>query len=251
MLLNFYYFRNKKIWLFLLLNFLIGVYVAAVRLGHPESVCFDDLYFYAKEGLVFSIYSDGFDIQTLMSVLNVAISIPMVCTQFSKNYSAKQCYIALRYKNHFTFFLSEIINIAAFCFMLSLFYSLGIAVFCMFKSSFELNNANFILLYVLSVINSTLLLIAFSLFAIPFCVKNDKAAILTVIILFLSSTVGSFYLPKDYKCVDIITVYFVNTLFYDNSFITVNSVVSYSITISSIVFSVAAGGKYLKSRDAI
>lgn len=251
MRINLYYFKNRKIWFFIILNFFIGIYISAIRLKYPESLCFDDLYFYAREGLIFDIESEGFDIQTLMSIISTVVSIPIVCGQFSKNYKTKRCYITSRYKNYSSFYANEIVNIAVFCFMLSLFYSLGICSLCATISNLELHNLNFFITYLISVLNSTLLLLAFCLLAIPFCAQNDKAAILSSIILFMTCTVASFYLPTKYKCFDIITIYFVNTLFADNKYVSYSSVICYIITLSAIVFAILIGNKYLKNKDTI
>lgn len=247
--INLYYFKNKKLWGFIIINFFIGIYISAIRIKYPESLYFDDLYFYAREGLEFNIEADGFDVQTLMSILCTVISIPIVCGQFSKNYTAKRCYIASRYKNYSSFYINEIINIAVLCFMLSLFYSLGICSFCATVSSLKLLNSNFFLTYFISILNSTLLLLAFCLLAIPFCIQNDKAAVLSDIILFMTCTITSYYLPVKYKYFDIITIYFVNTLFQNNKYVSYNSVICYSITLLIITFAVLSGNRYLKKLD--
>lgn len=247
--INLYYFKNKKIWGFIIINFFIGIYISAIRLKYPESLYFDDLYFYAREGLIFNMEAEKFDIQTLMSILSTVISIPIVCGQFSKNYIVKRCYIAPRYKNYISFYINETVNIAVLCFMLSLFYSLGICSFCAVISNLELHNLNFFLTYLISVLNSTLLLLAFCLLAIPFCVQSDKAAILSNIILFMTCTIVSFYLPAKYKCFDVITIYFVNTLFKNNKYISYDSVICYTLTFLIITFAILAGIKYLRKKD--
>lgn len=247
--INLYYFKNKKLWGFIIIHFFIGIYISAIRLKYPESLYFDDLYFYAREGLIFNIDANGFDVQTFMSILSTVISIPIVCGQFSKDYTSKRCYIASRYNNYSLFFINEIINIAVLCFMLSLFYSLGMCSFCAAVSNLKLHNLNFIFTYSVSVLNSTLLLLAFCLFAIPFCVKNDKAAVLSDIILFMTCTIVSYYLPVKYKYFDIIMIYFVNTLFQNNKYVSYNSVVCYTLTFLIITFAILSGNKYLKKRD--
>ncbi len=251
MRISLYYLKNKRIWQFIIVNFLIGIYISAIRIKYPESLYFDDLYFYAREGLIFNIENEGFDIQTLMSILSTLISIPIVCGQFSKNYKIKQCYIASRYKNYSYFYTNEIVNIAVFCFMLSLFYSLGICSFCAVISNLKLNNLNFLFTYLISVLNSTLLLFAFCLLAISFCVQSDKAAVLSSIILFMTCVIVSFYLPAKYKCFDIVTIFFINTLFINNKYISYNSVICYIITFSVIVFALLIGNKCLKNKDAL
>lgn len=251
MFINLYYFKNKKIWGFIIINFFIGIYIASIRLKHSESLCFDDLYFYAREGLIFNFESEGFDVQTFMSILSTVISIPIVCGQFSKHYTAKQCYIATRHKNYSLFYINEITNIAALCFMLSLFYSLGICSFCAVVSDFKLQNLNFFIMYFVSIINSTLLLFAFCLLAIPFCVQNEKAAVLSDIILFMTCTIVSYYLPIKYKYFDIIMIYFVNTLFQNNKYISYNSVICYILTFLIIILAVFFGNRSLKKKDTI
>lgn len=247
--INLYYFKNKKLWGFIIINYFIGIYISAIRLKYPESLYFDNLYFYAREGLAFNKEADGFDVQTLMSILDTVISIPIICGQFSKNYTTKRCYIASRCKNYSSFYFNEIINIAVLCFILSLFYSLGICTFCATVSNLTLLNLNFFLTYFISILNSTLLLLAFCLLAIPFCVKNDKAAVLTDIILFMACTIASYYLPVKYKYFDIITIYFVNTLFQNNKYISYNSVICYSIIFMIIAFAILSGNRYLKKLD--
>lgn len=227
------------------------MYISVVRLNYPESLCFDRLYFYAREGSTFDFESNRFDVQTFTSIINIVISIPFVCSQFSKNLKAKRCYIAIRHKSHFHYYINEIVNISVLCFLLSLFYSLGICVICAGISNFQLENDNFILTYILSIINSTLVLLAFCLVSIPFCVKNDKAAILSDIILFMSCMVASFYIPAKFKCFDIVMVYFVNTLFQDDKYITANSIIGYSTVIIVIISALLLGNKYLAKKDFI
>ncbi|MCC8073114.1 MAG: hypothetical protein LIO62_03185 [Clostridiales bacterium] len=251
MSVSLYYFKNKKIWGFIAVNLLIGIYIASIRLKYPDSLYLDDLYFYAREGLIFNFDGEGFDVQTFMSVLSTVISIPVVCSQFSKNYEAKRCYIATRYKNYSCFYINEIINIAVLCFLLSLFYSLGIFSFCALVGNLELNNTNFLLLYFISVLNSTLLLLAFCLLAIPFCFLNEKAAVLSDIILFLTCTVISYYLPVKYKCFNIIMMYFVNTLWQNGKYVSYNSAVCYMITFSVIILEILLGNRYIKKKDTI
>lgn len=251
MLINLYYFKNKKIWGFIIINFFIGLYISTIRLKHPESLYFDDLYFYAREGLILDFGADGFDVQTFMSIISTVISIPIVCSQFSKNYTTKRCYIATKYKKHSYYFINEIINIAILCFLLSFFYSVGICAFCATISNMMLHNLNFFLTYLISIFNSTLLLLAFSLLAIPFCIPNDKAAILSDIILFMMCTVTSYYLPIKYKYYDIVMIYFVNTMFQNNKLISHNSIVCYVLTFLIIALAAFAGNMCLKSKDVI
>ncbi len=251
MFINLYYFKNKKIWGFIIINFFIGIYIASIRLKYPESSYFDDLYFFAREGLIFNFESEDFDVQTFMSVLSTVISIPIVCGQFSKNYTAKCCYIATKYKNYSFFYINEVINIAVLCFLLSLFYSFGICSFCVAVSNLKLHNFNFFLTYLISVFNSTLLLLAFSLLAIPFCIPNDKAAVLSDIILFMICTIASYYLPVKYKYYDIIMIYFVNTMFQNNKYVSYNSVICYMLTFLIIILAVLVGNKHMKNRDTI
>lgn len=251
MFINLYYFKNKKIWGFIIVNFFIGMYISAIRLKYPESLYFDDLYFYAREGLILDFEADGFDVQTFMSIISTVISIPIVCGQFSKNYTAKCCYIATKYKNYSFFYINEIINITVLCFLLSLFYSFGICSFCATVSNLKLHNLNFFLTYFISIFNSTLLLLAFSLLAIPFCIPNDKAAVLSDIILFMICTIASYYLPIKYKYYDIIMVYFVNTMFQNNKYVSYNSVICYMLTFLIIILAVLVGNRHMKSRDTI
>lgn len=227
----------------------MGLYIASIRLSYPESVYFDDLYFYAREGRVFDAESMGFDVQTFMSILCTLISIPIVCGQFSKNYVSKRCYITSRFKNYSLFYFNEVINIFAFCFLTAVFYSLGICAVCAVKSNFLLSNNFFILLYLISVLNSALLLAAFCLVIIPFCVQNEKAAVLSGIILFAALAVITFYLPAKYKYFDIIMIYFVNTLFQNNKYVSFNCVVCYAVTFFVIAASVLFGTIYLKKKD--
>ncbi len=247
--ISLYYFKNKKLWGFIIINFFIGIYISAIRLKYPESPYFDDLYFYAREGLIFNMEAEGFDVQTFMSILSTVISIPIVCGQFSKNYITKRCYIATRQKNYSSFYINEIINTAVLCFMLSLFYSLGMCSFCAAVSNLKLHNLNFAFTYFISVLNSSLLLLAFCLPAIPFCIQNDKAAVLSDIILFMTCTIASYYLPVKYKYFDIIMIYFVNTLFQNNKYISYNSVICYALTFLIILFAILTGNNYLKKRD--
>lgn len=249
MRLSLYYLKNKNVWVFVFFIFLVGIYISSIRVKYPESYFLDDLYFAAREGKSYDANSDGFDIQTLMSILNTVISIPIVCAQFSNNYEKKQCFIALRYGNYIFFFINELINIFALCVLLSLFYSFGIFTFCAGLSNGELHNPNFLLLYGLSILNSTFLLFVFSVAAMPFCVKNDKATILCTIFIFMALTVISFYLPSNYKYFDIITLYFVNTLFSKNRLITEGSVICFAIGLVLILIFVLFGCKYLKKRD--
>lgn len=249
MRLSLYYLKNKNVCAFVFFIFLVGVYIASIRIKYPESYFLDDLYFMAREGKAYDANSDGFDIQTLMSILTIVISIPIVCGQFASNYKKKQCYIAIRYRNYIHFYLNEWVNIFVFCFLLSLFYSFGIFAFCFHLSSGELHNSNFPLLYCMSVLNSTILLLSFSVIAIPFCIKNSKTAILCTIFLFMALTVISFYLPEKYKCFDIITLYFVNTLFSKNQLITDNSIICYAISLATILLASLYGCKYLKTSE--
>lgn len=249
MRLNLYYLKNKNVFAFMLFIFLAGVYIASVRMKYPESYCLDDLFFTAREGTAYDSASDGFDVQTLMSIISTVISIPFVCGQFANNYMKKQCFIAIRYRNYIYFYLNELINMFTLCLLLSLFYSFGILAFCAGLSNGTLNNSNFILLFCLSVLNAAVLLLCFCVIAVPFCVKNDKAAVLCVIFLFMGLTVISFYLPNTYKCFDIVTLFFVNTLFSNNRLITENSVICYTISLAVILLFSLFGYKHLKTRE--
>lgn len=249
--INLYYFKDKKIWGFIIINFFIGIYISLIRLKYPPSLYLDDLYFYAREGLAFDIEAENFDIQTFLSILNTIISIPIVCGQFSKSYATKRCYVASRFKTYYLFYINEIVNIAALCFVLSAFYSIGMCSFCATVSNLELHNSSFYFTYLISVLNSALLLFAFCILVIPFCIQNDKAAILSDIILFVTCTIVSYYLPVKYKYFDIIMIYFVNTLFQNNKYISTNSIICYSVTFITIVAAIILGNNLLKRKDAL
>lgn len=247
MRIKLYYLKNKRFLLFSLLLFTVGLYIAVLRLNSPESVSFDDLYFYAREGSAFDIESDGFNIQTFVSVLNIVIAIPMICSCFSTDYIKKQYFFAIRFKNFNLFFINEVANIAVSCFVFSISYSFGILICCFKETNFELTNSNFLILYLFSVLNSALLLFTFSIIALPFLILYNKAAILGDIIIFMSCTVASYYLPGKYKYADIIMIYFVNMLFHNGSYFSYETAVCYLIIIIVISVFYQIGKKSLRS----
>lgn len=207
-----YYFKGFRDYLILLFQFFIGVYISSVRLNNPDSFYLDDLYFYAREGRYLDLLNNTFDVQVIMSVLDLLIIIPMVCGKFNESYKKKCCYFATHYGSFGKFYTNEIVNMAFTCFLYELFYCAGILVFAIYKSNLTVNSSQFFILFIQTIVNSAIILFAFAVFSVLLSSINEKIGISIALVLFMILAVLLFILPKELKQLDIVSLYFVSDL---------------------------------------
>ncbi|MGN1421610.1 MAG: hypothetical protein ACI4XC_08860 [Eubacterium sp.] len=207
-----YYFKNLLDYMILFFQFFIGVYIALIRLNNPEAFYIDDLYFYAREGLYLDLSNNLFDVQVMMSVLDLLIILPVVCGKFTKNYNKKCCYIATRYNSFGKFYLNEAINIALACFLYELFYCAGILACAIIKSNFLTQGTGFFILFVQSVVNSVFILFTFVALSILLSSINEKISVSITLTAFIVLTVLIFILPNELKQFNIVSLYFVGEM---------------------------------------
>ena len=196
----------------LFFQFFIGVYIASIRLNNPEAFYLDDLYFYAREGLYLDLSNNLFDVQVMMSVLDLFIILPVVCGKFTKSYNKKCYYVATHYNSFGKFYINEIINTAFMCFLYVLFYCAGILTFALFKSNLSTQSTEFFIDFIQSVVNSAFILFTFAVFAVLLSSINEKFSILITLTLFLAATVLLFILPNEIKQFDVLSFYFITEL---------------------------------------
>lgn len=207
-----YYFKNLRDYMILFFQFFIGVYIALIRLNNPESFYLDDLYFYAREGLYLDLSNNLFDVQVMMSVLDLFIILPVVCGKFMNNYNKKCYYVATHYNSFGKFYINEIINTAFMCFLYVLLYCVGILTFALSKSKLSAQSTEFFILFIQSVINSAVILFTFAALSILLSSINEKISILITLTAFIALTVLIFILPNELKQFNIVSLYFVGEM---------------------------------------
>lgn len=247
-------FNNSKlhIVIILMIQFFMGIYMAAVRLVNTDGQSFLTLFFNAKDGEGLDITSGQFDLNLIISVLNIIVSVPLIMPLFYKKYLTKCCYISTRQRKYFVFYSREIFNIFIICILSEVLYHAGIAAVAAVKCDSVLDNSCAIELIVMSVINSVFIIFTAALIGSVFSVLfGKKTSVLIMVAAVTSLSVMIFFIPSEYKQFNIMTWYFTDK-FADNKTIFSYPFYSYyAAAAGTDILLFLSGGYILKKRDVI
>ena len=235
----------------LVFQFFIGVYISSIRLNNIETAYLDRLYFGAREGFYLDLCDNTFDIQVIISVLDLLIILPVVCGKFTKNYNKKCCYIATHYNSFGKFYLNEAINIALACFLYELFYCAGILACAIIKSNFLTQGTGFFILFVQSVVNSVFILFTFVALSMMLSSINERIGMSISLTLFIAMTVLLFVLPNGIKQFDILSFYFITELRNNKELFIYPSASYYFLLIILDTGLIGLGYFVLRKKDAL
>lgn len=244
---------NKKyILIIYAIEFLIGIYISSVRLFNVDANSLINAFTIARETNYLDFSSDVFDMQTVISLLNIIICIPLIGCIFNRNYIAKCCFAATRVKKYSRFYLSEIINLFKYTVISQFLYETGIFIYSAAKCASFTVNTEFVRIFLLSVLNSTLILYIFVIMtAIVSVMTNDKVGIISMITV-SSFLVGVlFIVPIKVKQYNPMLWYFMRAFPNNAELFTHNVLFYYAAILLIIIVIIAAGLNILKKKDVL
>lgn len=246
-------FKNSKIQISIILavEFLMGVYIALTRINTAEAPSLFSVFSQIREGMGIDITSQLVDINILISILNVIISVPLISSLFNKKYLAKCCYIATRQKSYFKFYIREIINIFLVCVLSAVLYNAGILTVTFFKHSNIFDSAD-INLFFTAVANSIVIVFTVTILgALISALLNDKIGIIITSIFIAVLSLSVFFIPYEFKQFNIISWYFTD-LFINEKALFPYPIYTYYLAVSAIdIILLLIGGGLLKKRDVL
>lgn len=244
---------NKKYTTFVcVFQFLLGIYISSLRLYDLDAMNLFNAFAIARETDYIDLTSDMFDVQILVSLLNIIISIPLVSNIFIKNYNSKICFVATRMKKYLRFFFKEMLNLFEYSLLCELLYCLGILVFCIYKCTDLMFDVKFIKYFVLSVVNSLLLLFVFVLVEVILSViLNEKIGMLLSVTTAVSTAVMLYILPVTAKQYNIFSWYFLTEFPNNKELFKYNAEIYYFLLIILIVMIIVFEFCLLKKKDIL
>ncbi|MCH5316585.1 MAG: hypothetical protein J1E05_01295 [Eubacterium sp.] len=245
---------RKYILIILFLQFVIGIYIGMIRLDPDllESHAFDVLFFYAREGIYIDLTSREFDVQVLIGVLDVVISIPLLSCIMNRNYLSKCYYAATRLGNYKKLYLGETFKNLFICFVSGVIYSLGIAVMAFTSSDKTLYSVNTLSLMTQSVLAYTLILFMFvQIASIISVLFNEKIGMIVVTAFFIGFTALIFLLPLNMKQWDMVSWYFVTVYTEQKEAFYYSPIVYYTFAMVFDCLICFVGYKALKKKDIL
>lgn len=246
-------FKNSKLHILIIsiVEILMGVYIATIRINYTEAVSFFNIFTEIKEGLGIDITSNMLDINIIVSILNIIISVPLISTLFNKKYLTKCFYIALRQKSYLKFYCREMLNLFIVCTLSGALYNLGIlaVTFSKYNSIFDTSDIN---LFLTAVINSVIITFTITLIsAIISTILNEKISIIIVSVFTAILALIIFFIPDEWKPLDIISWYYVSE-FINNKILFPYPLPIYYLAIAIIdTLILFIGGIILKRKDVL
>lgn len=243
---------KKYILIIYAIEFLIGIYIASVRLFNVNTNNLINAFIIARETDYLDLTNDIFDVQIIISLLSTIISIPLICSIFNRNYIAKCCFAATRMKKYSSFYLSEMIKLFKYSFISQFLYQTGIFIYIVCKCvNFTVNTA-FVQFFLLSVLNSTLLLYVFVIMgAIISVLINDKISMISMITVSSFLAVMLFVLPIKAKQYNPMSWYFLSEFPKNKELFTHNILLYYAAIILLISVIIIIGLHILKKKDVL
>ncbi len=246
-------FKNSKLHILIIsaVEFLMGVYIAIIRINYADAISFFNIFTEIKEGLGIDITSDMLDINIIISILNIIISVPLISTLFNKKYLTKCFYIALRQKSYLKFYCREMFNIFIVCVISGILYNTGILAVTYSKHSSIFDTAD-INLFLIAIINSVIITFTATLIgAIVSAILNEKISIIIISIFIAVLSLILFFIPNELKQLDIISWY------YTSKFINNKTLFPYPLPVYYLAIAVIdtailfIGGMILKRKDVL
>lgn len=244
---------DKKYTIFVcVFELFLGIYISSLRLYDLNTMDLFNTFVMARETDYVDLTSDIFDVQMLVSLLNVIISIPLVSNIFIKNYNSKICFAATRMKKYCRFFFKEMLNLLSYSLICELFYCLGLLVFYVYKCTDLLLDMKFVKYFVSSVVNSWLLLFVFVLIEVILSVVlNEKIGMLLSVTTAVSTAVMLYILPVNAKQYNIFSWYFLTEFPNNKELFKYNAEVYCFLLISLIVMIIVFEFCLLKKKDIL
>lgn len=247
-------FKNSKKYLLVILaaEFLMGIYMAVIRMNYSDSFSFVENFLSIKDGADIDISSDFFDFNVVMSVMNIIVSIPMLAPVFHKKYLTKCSYIATRQGSYIKFYFNEITNIFVLCVLCEFLYCTGISIIAYIKSEHGLIDIREIKLLLIAVINSIIILFTVVLIGSLLSVMiNDKVSIIIMITVVTVFSVIIFFISVELRQYNIITWYFTD-YFVNNKNLFPYPIPVYYVALAAIDICICLFGcLLLKRKDVI
>lgn len=247
-------FKNSKlhICVILIIQFFMGIYMAAVRLVNTDGQSFITLFFNAKDGEGIDITCGQFDLNLIMSVLNIIVSVPLIMSLFYKKYLTKCCYISTRQRKYFNFYSREIFNIFIVCILSEILYHAGIATVAAMKCGTAMDNSGALGLIAVSVINSVFILFTATLVGSIFSVLiGSKISVLVMAAAVTALSVMIFFIPSEYKQFNIMNWYFTYEFAYNKMLFPNPFYCYFAAAVGADILLILLGGYVLKKRDVI
>lgn len=246
-------FKNSKIHISIILTveFLMGVYIAFSRINMSEALTPFSVFSEIREGVGIDITSQLVDINILISILNVIISVPLISSLFNKKYLVKCCYIATRQKSYFKFYIREIIDIFLVCVLSGVLYNTGILAITLFKHSNAFDTAD-INLFFTAIANSIIIVFTATILGtLISALLNDKIGIIVTSIFVAVLSLSVFFIPYKFKQFNIVSWYFTD-LFINEKALFPYPIYIYYLVVSAIdIILLLIGGELLKKRDVL
>lgn len=246
-------FQNSKIQLLIIsaVEFLMGVYIALTRINAAESLTFFSVFSEIRQGIGIDITSQQLDINILISILNIIVSIPLIGSLFSKKYLTKCCYIATREKNYWKFYSFEMLSILAVCIMSGVLYNAGIFTITHFKYGNILSTTDLSLFFTAIVNSEIILFTVVMVCALVSTLSNNKIGIIftSTFTSVLSLTV--FSIPYKFKQFNMISWYFTDLFLNEKTLFTYPIYLYYLFIFTIDIIILCIGGAILKKRDTL
>lgn len=246
--------KSNKIYILALyaVEFFLGIYIASIRLTNANYSSLSETFIAARETDYLDLTGGMFDLQVVISVLPLIISIPLICSVFSKNYTVKCYYAATRKKRYVRFYFGEMLSLVKYCFVSELMYSLGLLLYSLWNNESPVIDKDVLVLLGVSILNSSIILYLFVIAgAVLSVLISSKGGLILSVAISLVCTAVLFVLPVHIIQFDIISWFFLS-VFKENSMIfTYDAVLYYLVAVFVLIVISCLGGFLLKNKDVL
>lgn len=246
--------KSNKLYIFVLyaLEFILGIYIASIRLTNTDYSSLLETFIAARETEYLDLTGGMFDFQVFISVLPLIISIPLICSVFSKNYTVKCYYAATRKRRYLKFYFGEILSLVKYCFISEFMYSLGILLCSIWNIKSPEIDKDFLSAFVISILNSSIILYLFVITGAVLSVFiSSKGGLILSVTISLICTAGLFVLPVHILQFDIFSWYFLSEFKEKSMIFKYDLIWYYFAAVFLIVVISCLGGFLLKNKDVL